>query len=153
VSNPAFTAYRFLVLKADMIKNEGKKRARWSFPLTTGSPGKRIDLALRDGEYPDWLSPGQFFFKMKNDCLTDISHQLIECLALGEYINPYPPATPESAIRIDFKFDEHGHPLSPIILRRKYFSLVDCGNYECDRLYGIYHVSHQILILVMRENY
>lgn len=86
------------------------------FPLTTGSTGKRIDLAVRDGECPDWLSPGQFFFEVKFDRFTDISHQLIECLTLGEYINPYPPATPESSIRIDFKFDEHGHPLSSVIL-------------------------------------
>jgi hypothetical protein len=92
-----------------------ERTLRRSFPLTTGSPGKRIDLALRDGEDADWFPPVQFLFEVKFDSLTDISHQLIECLALGEYINPYPPATPESAIRIDFKFDEHGHPLSYLI--------------------------------------
>jgi len=53
---------------------------------------------------------------VKNDRLTDIFQQLIECPAMGEYINPYPPATPESAIRINFEFDEHGHTSSYVIL-------------------------------------
>jgi len=44
---------------------------------------------------------------MKFNRFPDMIHQLIKRPALGENINTYPPTTPEAAIRIDFKFDEH----------------------------------------------
>jgi hypothetical protein len=47
---------------------------------------------------------------MKFHSLTDVFHELIKGPALGEYIDPYPPSTPEPAIRIDFELDEHGYP-------------------------------------------
>ena len=37
-------------------------------------------------------------------------HLLITRPALCEKIDTYPPTTPEAAIRIDFKFDEHESP-------------------------------------------
>ncbi len=74
----------------------------------------RTNLALRYGENPDRFSSCQFLLEVELNCLTDIAHQFVECFTLGEDIDPYPASTPETSIRIYFKFYEHGYPIPTI---------------------------------------
>jgi hypothetical protein len=78
------------------------------FSLATGSPGNSTYLGLRQREDTDTLPFAQFFFKVEPNGFTDIYHQLVESFPLREDIDTDAPAAPVSAIRINFKFDEHG---------------------------------------------
>jgi hypothetical protein len=78
------------------------------WPLTTGSPCNRNDIALRYGENANTLPLRQFFLEVEPDSLPDIAHQLVERLSLGKYIDPDAATAPVFSIRIYLKCNKHG---------------------------------------------